>query len=412
MDQQDLPTVPLRPVAPVADGPTRAVPEMFATEMVPFVGGPPHAWSQAPDAGGSAPPGLFPGWTGVHPAVGSPAAAGVMAPRPERRRRAFYAVLAVAVLTVVVLLVALQIAPHWGGKGSVADKVGQPTPVVASDTAGLSGRSSSPGTDLPGTTASLPVPPPVRTVTVTAAPSTVPTASTDRGAPTATAGGGSTGRRGPSPVKPTPKRAASTRAATTPASVTPAATPPLGVAEREIVCNPGYIVQLASEFDPVTFKARVARLRAAGQLPVGSAAADAVKSCRLFSSQTNSFVLYTGPYPSKYAGCPARLSGPADAYIKGSTPGSSSEFVSCLCPATSAGLPRYQQVGQQGVWIGELQRILGARLNIGIPDLTGRWGILTPGTRSAVQRFQVRANLPANGFIDDRTWQAVQSAAC
>ena len=171
-------------------------------------------------------------------------------------------------------------------------------------------------------------------------------------------------------------------------------------------------MQLASELDEARFKARVAALKAAGQVPAGALAADSTKSCRLFTSQVNTLVLYAGPYASKYDGCAARLTGPADAYIKGGNADTAREYVSCLCPWSAAALPRFSVVGQQGVWVGELQRVLGNRLNIDVSDLTGNWGRFTAGTQAAVRAFQQAAKLPANGVVDARTWTALQSAAC
>jgi hypothetical protein len=171
-------------------------------------------------------------------------------------------------------------------------------------------------------------------------------------------------------------------------------------------------VQLASELDEPRFKARVATLKSAGRLPAGALAADSTRSCRIFTSQVNTLVLYSGPFPSKYDGCAARLAGPPDAYIKGGNAGSAGEYVSCLCPAATAALPRYTAVGQQGVWVGELQRVLGNRLNISVSDLTGNWGRFTAGTRAAVQKFQKSVKLPSNGVVDARTWSALQSAQC
>jgi hypothetical protein len=169
---------------------------------------------------------------------------------------------------------------------------------------------------------------------------------------------------------------------------------------------------LASELDQARFKARVAALKSARQVPAGALAADSGRSCAIFTSQVNTLVLYSGPYASKYDGCVARLAGPADAYIKGGNAASARDYISCLCPASAARLPRYATVGQQGVWVGELQRVLGNRLNIGIGDLAGNWGRFTAGTQAAVRRFQQRAHLPGNGVVDARTWTALRSAEC
>lgn len=187
---------------------------------------------------------------------------------------------------------------------------------------------------------------------------------------------------------------------------------PLGVPERQITCNAGFVVQLASELDAAAFTAHVARLKASGQLPAGSLVADSSKSCKIFTSQQNTLVLYSGPYAGPYDGCAARLAGPADAYIKGSNPGSSQQYISCLCPAKAAQVPQFSQVGSQGAWVGEAQRVLGNKLNIDISDLANQWGIFTPGTKAAVAAFQKAAHLPAGGDLDHRTWKALQSAEC
>ena len=399
-------TVPMPAVArPV---PTRAVPEMFSTEFLP-VAGPAQAWSQAAEPAAAQPPpapGLFPGWTGMHPAV-PVGGGGGLAPRPERRRRAVYAVLGIAAATAIVLLAALLIAPQWrstgGTPGTVADKVGPGTAVGSSPvgtSAGTTTATTAPTTGDPAAPSSRAGGPPVRTVTVTTSTGAAPTgaAPTDRPAPTP--------RSTPTPKstpRPTPR--STPRPATTPPA-------PLGVPQRDIPCSSGYVVQLASELDAPRFKARVAALKAAGQVPAGSLAADSARSCKLFTSQVNTLVLYTGPYASKYDGCAARLAGPADAYIKGGNADTAGEYVSCLCPWSAAALPRYGAVGQQGVWVGELQRVLGNRLNIDVTDLTGNWGRFTPGTQAAVRAFQQVAKLPANGVVDARTWSALQSAGC
>jgi len=400
------PTVPLVPVAARADGPARAVPEMFPTELVLPVAGEPlsQAWSQVPEAPSAGPPtGLFPGWTGMYPAVATEGGVGPMASRAERRRKALYAVLAIAALTALVLLTALLIAPNWGGTGSIADKDGQPTPVTTAPLSTATSVSSTaarvpPVSPSPAPVGPTSVPPvrstPMRTVTVTAAPTPSTAAATGK-LPSTT--------RKP-PEKPT---ATSTRKPPT----TPKALP-LGVPQRDIACNAGYIVQLASELDAATFAARVAELKAAGQVPAGALAADSTKSCKIFTSQSNTLVLYAGPFGSPYDGCAARLAGPADAFIKGSNTGNAGQYISCLCPVLAAGLPQLGPVGQQGVWVGELQRVLGNRLNISVSDLSGNWGIFTGGTKAAVRAFQRAAKIPANGVVTVRTWRALQSAEC
>ena len=383
--------------------PPRVVPEMFATEFLP-VPAPAQAWSQAADPNAAPGPatGLFPGWTGMYPAVSTAGAAGVLAPRPERRRKAIYAVLGIAAATVLVLVAALLIAPSWRGTGGTADKIGA-------------------GPSVSGAAVSTATTPPTSTAGAEpTAGSADPTGSAGVPVQTVTVTATGTGR---TPASTTTTTKASTPALTSKAPArTPTARPtpkpttapalPLGVPQREIACSGGYIVQLASELDAPRFKARVAELKAANRMPAGALAADSAKSCRIFTSQVNTLVLYAGPFASKYDGCAARLAGPADAFIKGGNADSAREYVSCLCPTPVGTVPQVSAVGQQGVWIGELQRVLGNRLNIDVGDLTGNWGRFTPGTQAAVRAFQQAAKLPASGVVDTRTWQALQAAEC
>ena len=404
MGEFDAVTIPSIPVVRPTDGPAAAVPEMFPTEMVPTsTPAQAQAWSQTPDPAANPQTGLFPGWTGMYPAVATDGAGGALAPRRERRRRALYAVLGIAAVTVLVLAAALLIAPHWGGSsGDTADKDGGPTAISA---APASTASSPPASSGPESTsaASVPVAPPVSTVTVTASVTSTTVTPTTTSTKTTTSATTTPARTTPTtPTKTTPKK--------TTAPKTTAL--PLGVPQKNIVCNAGYVVQLASELNTAAFTARVAALKASGQVPAGALAADSAKSCKIFTSQSNTLVLYSGPYSGKYDGCAARLAGPGDAYIKGSNPATAQEYISCLCPAVAGRLPDYNKVGQQGVWIGELQRVLGNRLNIDIPDLTGNWGTYTAGTRDAVKKFQQSARLPANGAVNARTWQALHRAAC
>ena len=196
-----------------------------------------------------------------------------------------------------------------------------------------------------------------------------------------------------------------------PGTTDPAADP-MGGPARDIACAPGYIVQIASAGDDAGFVARVAELRAANQLPADVAVARTASSCAIFSGQSNSVVLYAGPYGAPYDGCPARLAGAPDAFIKGTTPDTATTYVSCLCPAQIVTVPTVDAVGQTGVWVGELQRILGNRLNLPIADLDGNWGTYTAATADAVRAFQTRTNLPVTGTVDAGTWQALQQAQC
>jgi len=419
----EAPTVPSLPVIPRMDGPASALPTMFPTELVPAVGNSgSQAWSQVNEPQPPGPStGLFPGWTGIHPAVATDGGVGVLASRRVRRRRALYAVLGIAALTAVVLLAALLIAPNWRGTSNLADKNGQPRPTgssattVSSSTGPSTAATTSGAQQLPvdsapvtiGQTAVSAGPAPVSTVTVTAtstaAAAVSPKPSSVKATPKATP---------KTTPKASPKTSAKPPRTSTPKVAPTAKKPALGVPQRNIACSGGYIVQLASEINAAAFSARVASLQAARQVPAGSLAADSARSCQIFTSQSNTLVLYAGPFASKYDGCAARLAGPADAFIKGGNPGSAKEYVSCLCPASAAGLPQIRTVGQQGVWIGELQRVLGNRLNLDVNDLAGNWGTYTPGTKDAVQKFQEAAKLPASGMVDGRTWQALQSAQC
>jgi hypothetical protein len=187
----------------------------------------------------------------------------------------------------------------------------------------------------------------------------------------------------------------------------------LGVPEQQISCSGGYLVQLASELDPATFAAHVARLKQQGLLPGDAKAADSTKSCKIFTNQTNTLVLWSGPYGNPYEGCAARLAGPYDAFIKGASPGTAAQYISCLCPANTNALPTLSKASDTGAWVGELQRVLGGRLNISVGPLgVDDWGHYTDGTRAAVKKFQQRAKLPATGVVDARTWKALQSAQC
>ena len=195
---------------------------------------------------------------------------------------------------------------------------------------------------------------------------------------------------------------------------------PMGGPKVDIPCGPGYIVQVASELDPVAFARRVAEIRAAGTIPVASKWADAGSSCSLFTSQTNVLVLYAGPFASPYDACPARLASPPDAFIKGTTPETSTQYVSCLCPAVVTQLPAITTAGQQGVWVGELQRVLGSKLDYSVGAINanpaagdlGRWGTYTAETAAAVGRFQRDNSIPITGQVDSTTWSTLQRSSC
>lgn len=195
---------------------------------------------------------------------------------------------------------------------------------------------------------------------------------------------------------------------------------PMGGPRVDIACGSGYIVQVASELDQAAFAARVAALRSAGTLPADAKWTETSTSCAIFTTQANVLVLYAGPYPSVQAACPARLASPADAFVKSTDPATVGTFRSCLCPAAAGDLPAISTVGQQGVWIGELQRVLGGGLDYTVGAINadpavgdpGRWGTYTAETAAAVRRFQADHGLAATGQVDAATWSALQGAWC
>jgi Putative peptidoglycan binding domain len=198
-----------------------------------------------------------------------------------------------------------------------------------------------------------------------------------------------------------------------PETSTSAGTDPLGGPVQDIACAPGYIVQIASGLDQDSFVNRIAELRAAGQVPDNAFVANTASSCAIFTSQTNTIVLYAGPFTGPYDGCDARLKAAPDSFIKGTTPETSKDFISCLCPTSAATLPPLTAINQTGVWVGELQRVLGNKLNLDIPDLgADTWGVYTAGTSGAVGQFQGANGLPVTGAVDAATWAAMQSKAC
>lgn len=212
----------------------------------------------------------------------------------------------------------------------------------------------------------------------------------------------------------------STGAATSAAPTTTTVTVATGLSDvpaQAIGCSSGYVVQLASETSPEAFVARVDAVRAAGQLPAGSKWADTTSSCPgLFSATAQ--VLYAGPFDGPYDGCPTRLVGPWDAFVKNVS--DRNAFISCLCPQDPAGLPVIGTVGQQDAWIGELQRMLRSKLDYQGIDIDARpadgfpgaWGTYTQSTADAVSRFQADRGLPANGQVDAATWAALRTAGC
>lgn len=218
-------------------------------------------------------------------------------------------------------------------------------------------------------------------------------------------------------VTPTPEEPATSEPVAPPPVETPSSSPsssaPAQPVAEDIACQDGgWIVQLASENDENVYATRVAQLQAVGQVPEGAKTARTGGSCGIFTSQTNSIVLWAGPFPSQYDACPARWAGPPDAFVKATTPDLARSYVSCLCPGDPAGFPVLQAGSPDVVWVGELQRVLGNKLNESIGDLQGNWGNYTPGTQAAVAAFQQKSNLPATGVVDAATWTALNAAQC
>ena len=234
------------------------------------------------------------------------------------------------------------------------------------------------------------------------------TANGIRGTSKSQVGGTAAATSGPTPA-PSPTSTAATTVA--------AATGLSDVTAQAIACDSGYVVQLASETTPEAFVARVDAVRAAGQLPAGSRWADTTASCPgLFTATAQ--VLYAGPFAGPYDGCPTRLVGPWDAFVKNVA--DPSAFLSCLCPQDPNGLPVVAAVGQQDAWIGELQRMLRNKLDYQGIDIDARpadgfpgaWGVYTQSTADAVTRFQADRGLPTTGQVDAGTWAALRSAGC
>jgi len=223
------------------------------------------------------------------------------------------------------------------------------------------------------------------------------------------------------PVSAAPTTTAPTTAvASTTVVTTTVSQDPMGGPRADIACGSGYIVQVASELDPAAFTARVAALRAAGTLPADSKWTETSASCGIFTNQANVLVLYAGPFATVADACPARLASPADAFVKAADPAAVGSFRACLCPAAAGSLVPITGVGQQGAWVGELQRVLGAGLDYNVGSINadpsvgdpGRWGTYTAETAAAVGRFQSDHGLPATRQVDAATWSALQTDWC
>ena len=122
---------------------------------------------------------------------------------------------------------------------------------------------------------------------------------------------------------------------------------------------------------------RVAELRAAGQVPderVRRAHGVVVRDLQLADEHDRAV---RGPFNGPYDGCDARLKAAPRLVHQGHDPETSHDFISCLCPTSAATLPPLTAINQTGVWVGELQRVLGNKLNYDIPDLGDQtWGVL------------------------------------
>lgn len=425
------------------DSPTQ--PNLF--NRPPFAGPPPPGfWDELRPQ--SAPP-PQPAWSGTsnYSSGYSPdydeAAVGIVIPssgpdRGARRRGALMAVAGVVLATVVVVLATVVIGPHLGSGSGKTDNVAPPitptgTPTSGSDptssvaspsSSGLpSSANSHPASVAPSTSPKPTVSSPKPSVATTTKAGTSTKKVGPAGVTTKTVGSGGTGSAGTKSSSTQPSVVFTTKEPTTtayqpppnpPAPSTTASSPvDFGVPTREIQCSNGLIVQLASELSPQTFQARVQSLQSRGQVPGDAAAATSNGSCGIFANQTNTYVLYSGPFGDLRDACNDRLSGPYDAYIKGGNPGTAGSFYSCICPARPHKLPVISSVGQTAQWIGELQRMLGAHLKYSVGGLdNSSWGVYTGGTQAAVQRFQADHHLHPNGVVDANTWAAIQSAGC
>lgn len=348
--------------------------------------GPSEPTVLGPAAPGSGPTGPYPGM----PPTGYPAAAPTGAyplpspttpqPVPARRRQGRAAVASVVLAVAVLLLAGVGL---WF-KLRPVDGEAATTPTATAPT--LAAGSAGPPTD----------------------PSASPTT---RAAPLGPGAGKSAPSAAPAPA-PAPAITVTTTAMTT------VAPDPMGGPRADITCNSGFIVQVASELDETAFQNRVATLRSAGMFPTDARWTQTAAGCSLFTNQANVYVSYVGPFATWAEGCTARKASPPDAFIKSTDPGAVGTFLTCLCPASVGELPAITTVGERGVWVGELQRVLGAGLDYNVGDINagngdpGHWGEYTAGTAAAVGRFQADHGLPRTERVDAATWASLQSARC
>lgn len=369
---------PARPVAPPtatysATSPTASYPAPPQTGSYP-AGPPTGSYPASANTGGYPPPGAYPpppGPPGAYLAPPGPTSPG------RRRGTVALVVLAVAVLLLAAVGVWFTMRPTGGDASTTATAL--PPTVATSTAAGSSAAGSGAGSaDAPARPA--PVGP-----------------------------GGGKGDPGASSAAPT---------TVTTVATTTLAPNPMGGDRADLVCGTGYIVQIASELDQATFQSRVATLYAAGTLPAGARWTETSAGCSLFTNQANVYVLYAGPFALADQACPDRLASPPDAFIKSTDPATVGSFQSCLC--TGAARPDITAVGQQNVWVGELQRVLDAGLGYDVGAINadpaagdpGRWGTYTEGTAAAVSRYQADQGLPVTGRVDAATWASLQNARC
>ena len=194
-------------------------------------------------------------------------------------------------------------------------------------------------------------------------------------------------------------------------STSTSAPDPLGGPHEDIPCTDGsFFVQLASSADEDGFRAVVEEIRAAGLLPAGTQYARSADSCRgLFADDRNYYVLWAGPFPSAAQACPTRLAGPYDALVKTMVP--TRGVQTCLCSADLDQVPAITAVGQQGVWVGELERLLRNGFGYPIGDVKVP-GSYTEGAAEAVRAFQRDQGAAASGVVDRATWELARTKAC
>lgn len=129
-----------------------------------------------------------------------------------------------------------------------------------------------------------------------------------------------------------------------------------------------------------------------------------------------------GPFTDRTQACPDRPASPADAFVKPTDPGMVGTFLACLCPAHAYDHhpPDITEVGQQGCWVGELQRALGADLNFDVGNVNADPATGTPvagGSTSRRPRPRWAGSTPTSGFPPPNGWtrrrgRQLQNAWC